>query len=399
MPHNSEEKFIPSATERALQAIPHTGRVMLYVILFVLATAYWWAATGVIQEQTNANGKVVPYSHNQMVQSLEGGIIETIAVQKGQLVEPGDLLVTIDATQFLAALEEARVNLQQSQAQFARLNAELKLEKHISFAPSLALPVEIQQREQQLMESRYQQWDSIFKEKQKVLQSLEQELAITKPLVRQGHLSKLELLQLEQRLATSRGQLERHQDEINAEILAKLTQTRQEIASLKERMVGLQDKVDRTKIYANIRAQVKQVFVNSIGGVISPGMEIMELVPLDKQLLIEARVKPQDVGYLYPGQEVLVKVTAYDFSIYGGLQGQLDYISGDTIKTDQGEEYYLIEVITKQNHIATKSQEKLAIIPGMQVTTHILTGEKTVLDYLLKPIKKRLKYGLNGALI
>ena len=172
-----------------------------------------------------------------------------------------------------------------------------------------------------------------------------------------------------------------------AAVTDEINKRRQELNSLRENLSAGRDRVTRTELRAPVRSTVKQIYISTVGGVVKPGEPIMDLVPLDDTLVVEAKVKPQDVAFLRPGQQVMVKVSAYDFSIYGGLDGKLESISADTIEDKRGEHFYLVKVRTQKNAIVYHN-ESLPIIPGMVVTADILIGKKTVLDYLLKPILK-----------
>ena len=240
------------------------------------------------------------------------------------------------------------------------------------------------------------------------MQLANEQLDISKPLAVQRIVPKTEMLQLERQVNDLQGQLdqaklnvpraeaaleEAHEriastySTFRADALKDLNDRRAELAGLKEAVAAGQDRVRRTEVRSPVRGTIKQINVNTIGGVIQPGQNLMEIVPLDDTLLIEARVRPADIAFIHPGQQATVKITAYDYSIYGGLDGKVEDISADTITNDKGESFYRVRVRTDRNHLGT-DKKPLAIIPGMTAQIDVLTGHKTVLDYILKPILK-----------
>lgn len=390
----SDETYLADARAAAMVDVPKTGHVMIILLCITVALAIGWAYYAVLDEQTNAEGRVIPTSQNQMIQSLEGGILDKIYVKEGEIVNQGQPLVEIDNTIFLSELREAQSKKNSLLAKVARLRAEANNNAQVKFNQEIMQKQELIQRELSLLNSRKLKFEAELKEKVEKMNGLDKEYKITKPLVEKGLMSSLDLLRIERQLAEASAQVEQHEQSFREKVFRELSDAKNDFNALEEKMVALKDKVKRTTILSPARAQVKQLKINTVGGVISPGMEIMELVPLDEQLLIQAKVRPSDVGFLHPSQKVLVKVTAYDYSIHGGIEGTLKSISADTIKDDNGESFYHVTVVTDQNYLDSKTGQRLSIIPGMTVTAHILTGKKTVLEYIMKPIRKGLSTAL-----
>ena len=246
------------------------------------------------------------------------------------------------------------------------------------------------------------------------LQLAREELAITQPLARNGVMPRIDLIRIERQVADLEGEIntirlsilrlqsaakearQRVEEVVlsaKAAVSDELNNARAELNSVTGALLAGEDRVTRTAVRSRVRGTVKEIKQNTIGGGIRPGEDIIEIVPLDDTLLIEAQIRPADIAFLRPGQEAVIKVAAYDFSIYGGLQAKVEHISADTIKDEQGENFYCVYLRTGQNSLVHQGNE-LPIIPGMTATIEILTGNKTVLDYILKPILKARDRGL-----
>ena len=415
-------------------ATRHRGRRFAY-ILTVISIIFFivmgtWAHYAILDEVTRGEGTIVPSSRTQVIQNLEGGILAEILVHEGDIVEAGDVLVRVQNTVAQANLQDARSQYLTLLATEARLVAEIEGHEDIDFplgvmneAPTVASD------QQRLFNARKRQLDaqiSVLKSqaqqrKQEVaemasrLRQLEQslslareELAITSPLVQKGVMPRIELIRIERQVADLEGEirtirtaiprLQAAQQEANqrveemrltvqTEASDELNTTRAELKSISQSLFAGEDRVTRTAVTSPVRGTVKDMKITTVGGVIQPGEDIMEIVPLDDSLIVEARIRPADIAYLRPDQKAVIKVSAYDFSIFGGLTAKLERISADTIKDEQGESFYHVYLRTEVNSLQHQGEE-LPIIPGMTVTAEILTGEKSVLDYLLKPILK-----------
>lgn len=369
---------------------------MVLVIIFIV-----WAMLSQLDEITNGEGKVIPSSQVQVIQNLEGGIVSKIPVKIGEIVQKDQIVLQLDETRFASSAGESKAKKDSQFAKIARLTAESSGE---DFKVDEAFEKEnpkIVAEERALFESRKKELDATLNEKRTRLNHLQtshslsvKELQMTRPLAQQGVVSQVELLRLERVVTDLRREMDSARISIDA-ILAKfkadaaneLAQVRADFAGTMASGVAAEDRLARTTVRSPVNGIVKTIKVNTLGGVIQPGMEVMEIVPLEDNLLIEVRVRPSDVGFLRPGQPAMVKISAYDFSIYGGLDAVVENITADSITTEKGESFYLVRVRTDKNHLGS-DDKKMSIIPGMLATASIRTGNKSVMSYLLKPIFK-----------
>ncbi|TAK52442.1 MAG: HlyD family type I secretion periplasmic adaptor subunit [Betaproteobacteria bacterium] len=414
----------------AMQGPPAYSHGLLWGMIAFVVVFFVWAAYANIGETTIGEGKVIPSSQVQVVQNLEGGIVAEIKVRVGDIVRKNQVLILIDDTRYASSFQENKAKNDALSAKIARLTAEvsgkafdlpqrfrrdnpdlaereltLHRSRQAEYAANTAVfTQQIDQRNRELQEKRGR-----LVQINTSLEFLDRELAMSRPLVKQGAMSEVELLRLERQandlkgeldstkisiprlqsaVSEARQKLESYVAKFRADALAELNQVRAEQEGTAATSVALKDRVERAVVRSPVNGTVKSVKVTTIGGVVQPGSELMEIVPLEDNLLIEARVKPRDIAFLRPGQEALVKITAYDFSIYGGFPAKLEHISADSITDEKkSESYYLVQVRTTSN-VPAGRQAPLAIIPGMTATVHIQTGEKTFLHYLLKPIIK-----------
>ncbi|VVM59365.1 Type I secretion system membrane fusion protein PrsE [Pseudomonas fluorescens] len=382
-----------------------------------------------LDEVTVGEGKAIPSGKVQVVQNLEGGIVTEIFVREGQMVAKGATLLRLDDTRFLSNKGESEVDRYALTAQVERLSAEAEgrpftvPEEIRSKAPQVAedelalyqsrqrrltsekqtLNEQLRQKTQELAEFR-----SKVDQYRSALGLLQQELNMSSPLVGTGAISPVEILRLKQRTVEARGQLNAtslaipRADAAVAEIKSKIQEAdatfrseaakelndkRTDLSKISATSIAIDDRVKRTTVVSPVRGIIKQLKVNTIGGVVQPGSDLVEIVPIEDNLLIEAKVRPQDVAFLHPGQTAMVKFSAYDYTIYGGLKAKLELIGADTVTDDKGNAFYLIQVRTDKNHLGGDNKP-LLIIPGMVATVDIITGQKSVLDYLLKPVLK-----------
>jgi adhesin transport system membrane fusion protein len=430
--NNFRQKDIDLVTDirtTILVESPRGGRSLIWLTLILFVCALYWASISEVEEVTRGMGKVIPSSQIQIVQNLEGGILAETYVNIGDIVEEGQLLMRLDEKRFSAPYQEYRLKYLALTAKAARLIAETEgLEMTLSKEVEEENP-SIAAREWQLYNSRKAELSTtieILEEKAKqrrqdlaeleekltevtrTYQLLKREIDLTEPLVGEGAVSEVELLRLQREASTMlgdiagtrlaiprvRSQLQEALKEIKEEQLQfsnnakkELNEVQAELDALSATSVALADRLERTSIRSPVYGTVKQVLVNTVGGVIQPGMDLIEIVPLEDTLLVEAQIKPSDIAFLRPEQEAMVKFTAYDFTIYGGLDAQLEYISADSVTDEKGNAFYQVRVRTNQNYLMGK-EDKMPIIPGMVATVDILTGKKTILSYLLKPILK-----------
>ena len=411
---------------------PRGGRAIIWTVMALFVLAIIWAYFSEIEQTTRGAGKVIPSSQIQVVQNLEGGIISEILVDVGSLVKKGQLLLRIDETRFSSSFQQNRVKYLSYKAKAARLLAEANDTDFEVPEEVMSERPEIGKREQELFESRKREFESsvaILQEqihqrqrelgelKSKLAELtrtyalLQRELEITKPLVGQGAVSEVDVLHLERQASQMQGEIEtikqtipkaqsKYQEAqlaLKEERLRFFNKAKQELNDVLAEMeevsasaVALEDRLKRTSVRSPVNGTINRLLVNTVGQVIQPGMDLVEIVPLEDTLLIEAKIKPRDIAFLRPGQEATVKFTAYDFTIYGGLKANLEHISADSITDERGNSYYLVRLRTKKNYLGPES-DPLPIMPGMVASVDILTGKKTILAYLLKPVL-RAKY-------
>ncbi|MBS4151226.1 hemolysin secretion protein D [Stutzerimonas balearica] len=423
----SRAEPMPEVRKALIEDAPRVVRLTIWGLLGFVLFALLWADLAIVDEVTRGEGKAIPSSRLQKIQNLEGGIVAELFAREGQIVDVGDPLLRLDDTRFASNVGETEADRLALTARVERLSAEVDDRE-------LALPEEVRRvapglaaSEQQLFESRRQQLrdevgaleEQLVQRRQEVrelgskeqqfrssLGLLRKEIEMSEPLVASGAISAVEVLRLKRAEVESRGQLDattlaipRAQaaiKEIESKIgeargrfrsdaLTQLNEARTELSKLRSTGKALEDRVRRTLVTSPVRGVVKQVLVSTIGGVIQPGSDLVEIVPLDDTLLIEARIRPQDIAFLHPGQEAMVKFTAYDFTIYGGLKAKLEHISADSITDEEGNSFFLIHLRTEKSHLGS-DEKPLLIIPGMVASVDIITGHKSVLSYLLKPI-------------
>jgi adhesin transport system membrane fusion protein len=426
-PRRADAEFVLGRAGADLQMPRGFAHLLLFTIAAFLVVFFAWARWAELEEVTRGEGKVIPSSQVQVVQNLEGGIVAELLVREGAIVERGQVLVRIDNVRAASGLRESRQRYLALLGALGRLRAEVG-ETAIALAPEVLTEApEVAQNERALYRARQEALQSELDVLRSQALQREQELAelatrlgqlershafaleeleITEPLATSRVVSKVQLLRLQREVSDLAGELEatrlavprvetalreakrrieERQLSFRAEAQRELNAVQAEAAALHEVITAEADMVSRTEVRSPVRGTVKQLFVNTVGGVIQPGADLIEIVPLEDNLLVEAKVRPADIAFLHPGQPAVVKVTAYDFGIYGGLDAVVEDISADTITDDKGESFYRVRVRTHDNALH-KAEEPLPIIPGMTTQVDILTGEKTVLDYLLKPI-------------
>ncbi|MFQ5774560.1 MAG: HlyD family type I secretion periplasmic adaptor subunit [Kiloniellaceae bacterium] len=421
--------FMPDVHAAARRRGHGFAYVLTLMTLAFLTVMGVWAHYAVLDEVTRGEGRVIPSSRTQVIQNLEGGILAEILVREGDIVDRGDILVRIDNIAAQANYRDLQAQYYTLLATVERLKAEQEgreialSEEILKNAPVAAadqrslfdfrrrqLQAQIAVLEAQAKQRRLETAELASRRKQleRSLQLAREELGITAPLVRNGVMPRVELLRIERQVADLEGEIrtirlgiprlktaakeaEQRIEEVRlsamTETANELNRVRAELKSVHETLFAGRDRVTRTEVRSPVHGTIKEIKQTTVGGVIRPGQDILEIVPLDDTLLVEARIRPADIAFLRPGQESMIKVAAYDFSIYGGLKAKLEHISADTIKDEQGESFYRVYLRTDQNTLMHQGKE-LPIIPGMTTTVEILTGKKSVLDYLLKPILK-----------
>lgn len=369
-------------------------RWVLYMLFALIIVFFVWAAATRVDEVTHGVGKVVANSGEQTIQSLEGGILARLHVREGDTVERDQILVDIDATRANASYKEGFNKMIALQGSAARLRAEA-YERALDFSAEVRRFPEIVRNETLAYDSRRLALQQSVTELQRSLQLADQEVAMSEKLMARGLISDIELLRTKRQGNDLRLQISERQSKYRAEANAELARVESELSQSRENVIARADTARRTVIKSPMRGVVKAIRISTVGGVIQPAATIMEIVPVNDRLLVEAKIKPQDVAFLREGLPATVKVTAYDYGIYGGLDGVVEHISPDTLREDSrsavaasGEEtYYKVLVRTSESSLKVNGK-LLPIIPGMTASVDIRSGEKSILDYLLKPVFK-----------
>ncbi len=409
--------------------IPWRDHVLLYAIALLMLLFLVWASLAKLDEVVRGDGQVIPSSEVQVIQNLEGGIIEAMLVQEGETIEAGQVLLRLKNVQAKSDFDANNRQYHGLLATVARLRAEADgTPPQFPAAVTQVAPESVtaemaayeankirQQDQADILQQQLSQKQQEITELEKriasdsnVLQLAREERNMVRPMVARGASSRQELLQLERQIVQQQGVLEelklslprataavkeaegRIQEQASnfkAEAQRQLSEKTIELNTLKEALAALLDRSERTEIASPVHGTVKDIKIRTIGGVVQPGESIMEIVPLEDQLIVEGRIKPSDIAFIYPGQKAVVRVSAYDFSIYGSLEGKVVEISPDSITNERGESFYRIKVRTAENKLR-KDNKDLDIIPGMQATVDLVTGEKTVMTYILKPFIK-----------
>lgn len=376
---NPENHFMADTSAQQVKGASFFSHLTLWIILLFFIIALIWAKLAILDEVTVGEGKVIPASQVQVIQNLEGGIVKKIFVHEGDVVKAGQVLMQLDETHFISDYHEARLKGLALETKIARLNAVID-DKPFVISPEIEVEApDLVAREK----AQYLSQEGEQKQLHENYSYTKQEYDLTKPLLKTGAASNVELLHLERQMSDIQQQIDASQ----SKALEELNTAKADLLGVKASLAQYKDRVARTTVRSPVKGIVKQIKINTVGGVSQPGMDLMEIVPLEDTLLVEAQIKPKDIGFLHIGQSAMVKISAYDFSIYGGLEGKVEEISADSITNQKGESFYITRVRTKRNYLRTP-KNPLYIIPGMMASVDILTGRKSVLDYLLKPILK-----------
>lgn len=417
--------------------LPLSKHLLLVSIFSFFALFVVWANVAKLDEVTRGDGKIIPSSEVQALQSLDPGIVEEFLVKEGDFVEEGQVLVRLRDIEAASDLGANRVRYLGLLASITRLQAEAEGKEMVEFPDEvvkespksvteelnsfranklqLAGQINVLQKQLTQREQELDELNSRIGDLKGVIHLQRQEMNMIKPLVEKGSAPKLELLQLQRGMKEKQSELnglksslpraqsaieeatarmeeisQTAKTEAQTELSAKLN----EMNEIRERLSGLEERKVRKEMKSPVSGTIQELTVNTVGGVVRAGEDLIKIVPKDDQLIVEARVKPSDRAFIYPGQPAVIKITAYDFSIYGGLKGELLDISADTVEDDQGEFFYRVRLRTYETELKRKG-EILPIIPGMITSVDILTGQKTVMQYLLKPFTKTLENSMN----
>lgn len=385
--------FMNDIQESLLAQTTPGSKLVLYLILGVVVSGLVWASYARVEEITQAEARIISMSREQVIQSLEGGILAHMYVREGAVVEKGEVLLKIDPTRARSSYREALSKVIGLRASITRLRAEA-YQTPLDFDDMVKQDPSIVAQETQAFNARQRALNESVSALERSHTLTMREIRMAEPLAAKGLMSEVELLRMQRQANDIQSQIVERTNKFRADANSELSRMEMELGQTNENLVGRADIVDRTTVTAPVRGTVKNVRVNTIGGVIQPGENILEIVPLEEQLLVEGKIRPGDVAFLHPGLPATVKITAYDYAIYGGLKGVVQYISPDTLKDDQkaaagraDDTYYRVLVLTDSSTLETRGKS-LPIIPGMLASMEIRTGEKTILDYLLKPVFK-----------
>jgi len=429
-------EFVSSLSQATLEQPKRYSTLITWTIVLAVLWLIFWANMAELDKIVRGSGKVVPSNKVQVVQNLEGGIISEIFTSSGDIIKKGQTLIQLDNTQFSSSFSEKLLEMQALQAKAARLTAEANESSFIapeSYDSDFEKQFYI--REQSLLTERQKQQDiSIEIIQQQILQHqteldnareqldqlgdslklLDKEIEMTEPLVKRGFASEVSLLKTRRERNDTFGKLNSIEQSI-PKFLALISETEQKITEIKQKNrneaqeslnetlarisqleninVALEDKVQRTNIKSPVSGVISELLVNTLGEVVQPGSDLAKIVPIEDSLVLETRIQPSDIGFIKKGLPAKVKFTAYDFSVYGGLDGIVEQVSADTITDEEGKSYYLVRIRTGKNYLGSESQP-LNLMPGMMASVDVIVGKHTILDYLLKPILKTKELAL-----
>ncbi|NRA53148.1 MAG: HlyD family type I secretion periplasmic adaptor subunit [Gammaproteobacteria bacterium] len=428
-----------------LTEVPSLHRLTIWTLAALILSFITWSYFSSLEQVTTGQGKIIPSSQIQIIQSLDGGVLQKLFVKEGMQVKQGQPLARIDDTRFRSDFAQQKQEVDSLRANIIRLRAELssilvgeasdwQLQIAIT-KKTLVYPEDLNLKSPALVKRQQNEYDGrldsiinqVAIQERQILQRIQEvtelsskirtlktsynlaskELALTRPLAKKNIVPKIELLKLERSVNDIRGELSavrllkpKLQASVEESILqrrdtvlvyrtearAQLNELQSSLSKITEAQVGVKDKVTKALITSPVIGTIKTIHINTLGGVIQPGQTIIEIVPTDDMLLVEAKIKPRDIGFIYPGLPAVVKITAYDFARYGGLTGEVEHISADTTQDDDGTSYYIIRVRTDASSIKNKANEDMSIIPGMMTSVDVITGKRTILEYILNPI-------------
>nr|WP_052059366.1 HlyD family type I secretion periplasmic adaptor subunit [Pantoea rwandensis] len=368
----------------------YTGAVRLITISAALILiSLVWAWFGTLDEVSTGTGKVIPSSRDQVLQSLEGGILTELYVHEGDRVKAGQVVARLDPTRSQSSVGESAARYRAALAAASRLRAEVN-DDPLTFPNELKAYPDLIASETRLYKTKRAQLSDSTKQFNESLALANKELAITQKLAKTGAASSVEVLRLQRDKSDLELKLTDMRSQYYVQAREELAKASAEADSLAEVIKGREDTVTRLTIRSPMNGIVKNIKVSTVGGVIPPNGELMNIVPLNDRLLIEARLSPRDIAFIHPGQRAVVKISAYDYAIYGGMNGVVESISPDTIQDEVKPEiyYYRVFIRTDNDYVQNKAGKRYSISPGMVSTVDIKTGEKTIMDYLVKPFNK-----------
>lgn len=430
MKSNHDVDYSSSISQALLDDKPKSSRIILYIITLLIILFFVWAYFTKVEQLVRGEAKVIPYGQNQIVQNFEGGIVDKIMVEEGDLVQKGDVLLKIENKQYSSIYEKNIFEVDELVISQKRLFAEANEEDF-----NIEKNDKLSKKEYDLYLSNKEQFNSKIsvlkeqlsqkiKEKNEIISKIKylnnsynlisEEKNMIKPLAEKGIVSQVEYLKLRREANSIKDELESTKltlsrldsivkefenrvDEAKIEFKNTAQKEYNEVTSkinqMSKQNKGLEDQVKRTSITSPVTGYIKKMYINTIGGSVQPGMDLVEIVPKEEKLLIETKIKPEDIAFLTQGLKASIKFTAYDFTIYGSLDGKIEKISPDST-IEEKQTYYYIYIKTDKNYLGNKDKNQ-NIIPGMRCSADIITGKKSILSYLLKPIIKTKQYAFS----
>ncbi|AXU94374.1 secretion protein HlyD [Erwinia persicina] len=375
--------------DRSMKQNERRTSAIIWVCTAALVLFCIWAHFAILDEVTVGTGKVTPLSRAQVIESLDGGIVDELNVHEGNIVEKGQILAKLDPTRFQSNFGEAAARARTLRASAERLRAELT-GAPLKFSAETLKEPDLVARETQLFQSRRRNLQETVSNLEQSKKLVQDELRMTQPLVAKGAAGEVEVIRLRRQVAELQGKIDEARNDYAVRAREEQVKNNADLDAQLQVMTGKEDQLTRATIYSPVRGIVKDIQVTTVGGVLQPGGKLMEIVPLEDQLLIETRINPRDIAYIRPGLAATVKVTAYDSSIYGDLRGEVETVSPDTLQDEvkRDQYYYRVYVRTDRAELTNKAGRKFPIVPGMVANVEIKTGQKSVMDYLIKPLNK-----------
>ena len=368
-------------------------RVVLWMVIVVIVVFVTWAALSSIDQVTRATGQVIATARTQVIQSQDGGVIEEMSVKEGASVTQGQLLVRFNEERIRATYQEAAAKAAALQGAADRLQAEM-LDKPLVFNAAVQAYPTFAENQRELYRKRRDAISDEIRSFQRALALAKEELASTEPLLQKGDIGLSEVIRLRRTVSDLESQIINRRNKYFQDTQAELAKTLEELASVSQVLAQRKLQLDNIAITAPLAGIVKNIRFPTVGAVVRPGEDILELVPSDDELLVEVKVRPADIGFIRPGLPAILKIDAYDYSVFGGLEGEIIYISADTLREENratpDATYYVVRVRAKSRQLIARDGRKMEIIPGMTATAELVTGRRTIMNYLLKPVVKTM---------
>ena len=369
------------------------GSLVIWISLLALLCFFVWASQAELEQITRAPGQIIASGRTQVIQASDGGVLQALMVKEGDAVERGQVLALLDRQKLRASYQETRSRELALRATVARLQAEVVGSEPTFAAENEGYP-QFRANQLALLQKRRASINEETASLRKLLELAQRELAMTAPLVNTGDVSQADVLKLERQVADLQAQITNRQNKYLQDAQADLSRAEEELAGVQQMLAQRADLLSRTELRAPMRGVVKNIRMTTIGGTLKPTEELMQIVPIENELLVEARIRPTDIAFIHAGQAASVKIDAYDYTLYGWLEGKVSYLSPDTLTEDlrQGEQaYYRMQVRADDKRFAKQAREAIQLQPGMTVTVEVKTGKNTVLRYLSKPIVRTMQ--------